>query len=184
MKLFISWAKDEAREIAICLHDWISKVTLGQISTWYSGDPVCLPQGQGFANTILEKAENCDACLVILTQENISAWWVNFEAGFFFGQKKKVYVLLCGGLAPNKLAYKNHPFSATAINFTSFSQEGLTNFLISLKSEDPSWVAMKEQIRKSVNDNFSIMQEKYDSVFSENNQCLADMLSNIRENEQ
>lgn len=175
MKIFISWSKDAAKEIALELHQWLPKVTLNQVKTWCSADPKCLPQGAGFGNKILEAAYECDACLVILTKENLSGWWTNFESGLFFGQKKKVYTILCGDLTHSTLGAANHPLSVNGVNYTAMEEESMASFLISLKSDDRDWIA--NDFKAPVSQNFSALKLKYDSVFGDSYKKISDLLS-------
>lgn len=180
MKLFISWAKDSAKEIALALHEWIPAVTLNNVSTWCSADPTCLPQGSGFPEKILSAAKECDACLVIVTRESLSGWWINFEAGLFFGQEKKVYAVLCGDITHQMLGSHGHPLSVNGVNYTSITAASLASFLVSLKSDDPVW--LKNDFGPHVNARFSVIKEKYDDVFGEAHTRLSSLLSGTADN--
>lgn len=175
MKIFISWSKDAAKDIALSLHEWLPKVTLNHVKTWCSADIKCLPHGSGYPEAILAASRDCDACLVILTRENLSGWWVNFEAGLFIGQKKKVFAILCGDLSHHILASHNHPLSVTGMNYTSISAESLSSFLTSLKSDDREW--MENDFATLVENSFSTIQDKYNSIFTEDYVKLSNLLS-------
>ena len=175
MKIFISWAKDSAKEMALAFHSWLPKVTLSMVETWCSADPKCLPHGSGYPNTILENAKNSDACLVILTRENLSGWWVNFESGLFFGQNKKVYAVLCGDLTHEMLGAQSHPLSVNGVNYTFISEDSLSSFLTSLKPEDPKWVGI--DFKAQVSNNFETMKKKYNCIFNENYIRMSNILS-------
>jgi len=179
MKLFISWAKDSSKEIALALHQWIPAVTLHNVKTWCSADPACLPQGSGFPESILAASKDTDACLVILTRENLSAWWVNFEAGLFFGQQKKVYAILCGDLTHSVLGAQGHPLSVNGVNYTSIDKDSLSSFLTSLKSNDPDW--LKNDFKTTVDSRFESLKSKYDAIFNENYQKISALLSKTTE---
>jgi len=163
MKLFISWAKDSAEAMALELHSWIPRVTLNNVKTWCSADPKCLPQGENFPAKVLHAAIECDACVAILTRESLSGWWVNFETGLFFGQKKPVYAVLCGDVTHSMLGAHGHPLSANGVNYTSIDKASLASFLTSLKINDPDWV--KNDFSKQVTDNFAELGGKYDALF-------------------
>jgi hypothetical protein len=175
MKVFISWSKDGAKDIALSLHEWLPKTTLGQVKTWCSADPKCLPQGSGFGNKILEASYECDACLVVLTKENLSGWWTNFESGLFFGQKKKVYAILCGDLTHAMLGSANHPLSVNGVNYTSMEEDSIAAFLTSLKSDDRDWIA--NDFKNPVSQNFHFLKMKYDNVFGDDYKKISSLLS-------
>lgn len=174
MKIFISWAKESAQEIALCLHEWIPTATMNQVTTWCSADFKCLPQGAGYPQTILDAALDADVCLAILTRESINGWWLNFETGLFFGQKKQVYALLCGDLTHQTLSGASHPLSVNGVNYTMPTENGLAGFFESLKQDDPKW--QKNNFKKYVANHFSEFESKYDSIFDKRNTTLTEML--------
>lgn len=174
MKIFISWAKDSSKAIALELHRWIPAVTMRQISTWCSADPKCLPAGSGFGANILDAAKSCEACLVILTKENLSGWWVNFEAGLFIGQGKKVYAILCGDLTYQTLGQHNHPLSVAGVNYTFIEENSLVAFLLSLKTGDKDWEQIDFQNAVAAN---SGIIEKYNNIFDSNYKNISSSLA-------
>lgn len=175
MKIFISWSKDSSKSIAMALHEWIPAITLKQVKTWCSADPKCMPAGAGLGQKILDAARDCDACLVILTKENLSGWWVNFEAGLFFGQNKNVYAILCGDLTYQDLGRHNHPLSVNGVNYTSIEPDSLVTFLTSLKHQDRDWASL--DFKQLVDDRFSPLKSKYDSVFGDSYMKISKLLS-------
>jgi len=174
MKIFISWSKDSSKVIANALFDWIPKVTMGNVKTWCSASPVCVPHGSGFPDAILSAAMECDACLVILDRTSINGWWTNFESGLFFGQRKKVYAILCGDLTHQNLGGAGHPLSVNGVNYTQMSIEGLTNLLVSLKSNDRDWISL--DFKSAVTNNFDEICRKYDAIFGDKYLEMASLL--------
>ena len=180
MKLFISWAKDSAKAIALALHDWIPAVTLNQVNTWCSADPKCLQQGSGFPETILRAAKESDACVVIVTRESVSGWWTNFEAGLFFGQGKKVFAVLCGDVTHQTLGSWGHPLSVTGVNFTFITEDSLTSFLVSLKPDDQNWLSAN--FKPAVSARFNEIKSQYDEIFNESHIRLSTLLGGHPDN--
>jgi hypothetical protein len=179
MKLFISQAKDSARDIALALHSWLPKTTMNVVNTWCAADPKCLQQGSGYPDAILQASRDCDACLAVLTRESIVAWWLNFETGLFFGQNKKVYALLCGDVTHQMLGAHGHPLSANGVNYTSLTEESLASFLASLKSGDIDW--LKNDFKEQVSYRFKEIKSVYDGIFDEDNIRLNSLLANSAE---
>lgn len=174
MKLFISWSKDEAGEFALALHEWLPSVTLGKVDTWCSIDQIgSLPQGNGSANKILQAIKDSDACLAILTKENMNAPWLNFETGGFFSNQKPVFGILCGGLSHSDLASVGHPLAVNSVNFTPPTEHGISNLIQTLINDK----SLINALKKSIKNDFLTIQEEYNKIFNDGYISISKILS-------
>ncbi|HGM9945910.1 TPA: toll/interleukin-1 receptor domain-containing protein [Providencia rettgeri] len=78
MKIFISWSGKESLSIAKTLKDWIPNVI--QIAEPYvSAEDI--DKGSRWASDISKELDDSSFGIICLTKNNISAPWINFEAG-------------------------------------------------------------------------------------------------------
>lgn len=183
MKLFLSWSKDRSKKMAEALHSWMP-VTLSAIDTWFSEDPSCLPKGQNFPTNILNHAVDSDACLVIITKENIDSAWINFEAGLFFGMKKPVFALLCGDVDYKVLAQKNFPLSANGMNYTSMTYEEIKNTFISINELMPINKRQKiSNLERAVLVNYPHISKQYNEIFNADSDDFSKNLAALDEDQ-
>jgi hypothetical protein len=162
MKVFISQAKDKARAFALELHFWI-KANLDNMDTWCAADIECLNHGNSFPQDIVNNALSSDVCLAILTPQSVSAYWLNFEVGIFFGQQNKnVFTILCDGLHHSDLG--DHPLTALGQNYSSFSLDSLTNLIFSMYKHNDSGVSL-QTVKNNIAPNFKQLEEKYNTIF-------------------
>ena len=78
MKVFISWSGELSGKIAKLLNYWLPDIIQG-ITPYMSG--VALDKGDRWLNDISGQLDEASCGLICLTKENLSAPWINFEAG-------------------------------------------------------------------------------------------------------
>ena len=78
MKIFISWSGDLSKRIADTMNKW-PPCLLQTIKIFYS--PEDIEKGENWDQRIASELSDCNYGLICLTAENVSAPWVNFEAG-------------------------------------------------------------------------------------------------------
>lgn len=78
MNLFVSWSGEKSKRIAECLKQWIPSV-IQAVKPFYSPDDIS--KGKLWSSEITSTLAHCNFGLIILTRENISEPWINFEAG-------------------------------------------------------------------------------------------------------
>ena len=88
-RLFISWSKELASNIAPLLRDFCEDI-LGFSEIFLSQD---IDSGRRWGNEIASALESCDAGLIIVTSENLNAQWLNFEAGAISKKVKDANVI-------------------------------------------------------------------------------------------
>ncbi len=78
LKIFLSWAGDTSKEIAIVLNDWLPQI-LQNVEPWFSPDDI--EKGGQWATALAEVLESAHVGIICLTPENLSNTWMHFEAG-------------------------------------------------------------------------------------------------------
>jgi len=80
MEIFISWSGDRSKVIAEALNGWIPKVIqrLAQ-HVWMSASDI--DPGQRWNREVAEKLAGSTFGILCLTEENLNAPWILFEAG-------------------------------------------------------------------------------------------------------
>jgi hypothetical protein len=78
VKIFISWSGAAAREFALFLRGWVRQVVQA-VEPFMSEQDV----GKGARNVLAmsEELESAQFGIVVVTRDNVSAPWINFEAG-------------------------------------------------------------------------------------------------------
>jgi hypothetical protein len=114
-KVFISHTSGRSTKFSACISDWISSSPIaGIIEPWHSGDQNSLVIGTYAHARIVSAAQQCTYCISIVTEENLSEPWLNFEAGLFFAKDelkpgvKPIITLLCGDLLYKDIG-QSHP---------------------------------------------------------------------------
>jgi hypothetical protein len=78
MKVFISWGGKLSQAVARALHDFLPQI-LQNLDPWFS--TVDIYSGDRWANEIGAKLEECGVGIFVVTADNITRPWLNFEAG-------------------------------------------------------------------------------------------------------
>jgi molybdopterin converting factor small subunit len=78
MKIFLSWSGESSRRVARALHEWLPFV-LRYAEPWFSD--VDIAAGARWSTELATQLEGTRFGVICLTQENLSAPWILFEAG-------------------------------------------------------------------------------------------------------
>jgi hypothetical protein len=78
VKVFISWSGEQSQAAAIALRDWLPNV-IQAIRPYLSSEDI--DKGARWSTDIAQELEDSSFGILCITRENISAPWVNFEAG-------------------------------------------------------------------------------------------------------
>ncbi len=175
MKVFISWAGKSTEAFALELHNWIKPAL--SLDSWCSAAAECLPQGGsasgGFVQAIFEGIDTSNFCILVMTRESIERPWLNFEAGAFYGQKKTVFTLLCGDITHSHLAKTSHPTSASGMNHTTFSKDGLTRIFTAILANHRDSATVSRMVDRW----FSDIETKYNEIFNQRFNDITDALA-------
>lgn len=78
LRVFISWSGDRSKEAAQALREWLPSV-LQNVKPYFTPDDI--EKGSRWGGEIRGELEASDFGIICLTQENLSAPWILFEAG-------------------------------------------------------------------------------------------------------
>ncbi len=89
MKVFISWSGDRSKKIALIFRDWLPLV-IQSLKPFVSSED--LRKGSRWSVEIAQELQETSFGLICLTKENLSAPWLNFEAGALSKTIENAYV--------------------------------------------------------------------------------------------
>ena len=78
MEVFISWSGERSQKVAEALHRWLPSV-IQSVEPFMSASDI--EKGSRWSNDIAEHLQEAQFGLICLTQENLRAPWLLFEAG-------------------------------------------------------------------------------------------------------
>lgn len=78
MKVFISWSGNISHSVAVVLRDWLPSV-IQSIQPYVSSEDI--DKGARWSTDIADELHASTYGLICLTKDNITASWINFEAG-------------------------------------------------------------------------------------------------------
>ncbi len=78
MKVFLSWSGTQSHRVACVLRDWLPSV-IQSIVPYVSSEDI--DKGARWSTDIAKELESSHYGVICVTQENVSAPWINFEAG-------------------------------------------------------------------------------------------------------
>jgi hypothetical protein len=119
MKIFISWSGVKSKEIASVFKDWIPAV-IQAAKPYFS--PNDIDKGARWSNEIAKELEASRIGIICLTDDNLQAPWLMFEAGALSKSMEKTRVCpILFGVEPTDLAgplvqFQAAPFSKDEIH--------------------------------------------------------------------
>ncbi len=78
MKIFISWSGELSKKIAESIKKWLP-CFINMVDVFFSPDDI--EKGENWDNKIAKELSECKYGIICLTKENVTAQWINFEAG-------------------------------------------------------------------------------------------------------
>ena len=117
MKIFISWSGDLSKRIADALNKWLPCL-LQTIKIFYS--PEDIEKGENWDQRIASELSECNYGLICLTSENVSAPWVNFEAGAIAKALGSHVATLMININPSDIKGPLSRYQATKLEKTDF----------------------------------------------------------------
>lgn len=78
MKVFIGWSGSRSKVVALALREWLPRV-IQAVTPWMSEEDI--HAGSVWGSELSGQLEETNFGIIALTQENLGAPWINFEAG-------------------------------------------------------------------------------------------------------
>lgn len=92
MKIFISWSGERSKSVAKALRKWLPYM-IQNLEPWMSSKDIA--KGKRWDIEIANQLEQADAGIICLTEENVAAPWILFEAGALAKRFKDKDNLVC-----------------------------------------------------------------------------------------
>ena len=89
MQIFISWSGDTSKAVAAAVRDWLRKV-IRSTTPWMSDKDV--EGGVRWTDSLTTNLSRSKFGIICLTQENLTAPWLHFEAGAVAKTLQDAYV--------------------------------------------------------------------------------------------
>lgn len=78
MKIFVSWSGSLSNKIAEAIKKWLPCL-INSVDVFFSSEDI--EKGENWDSKISSELSDCKYGIICLTKENVSAPWINFEAG-------------------------------------------------------------------------------------------------------
>lgn len=78
MKVFISWSGERSKKVALIFHEWLPQV-IQSLEPFASSEDI--EKGSRWNTDIAQELKESTFGLICVTKDNLSAPWLNFEAG-------------------------------------------------------------------------------------------------------
>jgi hypothetical protein len=131
LKVFISWSGGSSRDVALALRKWLRDLS-DRVDSWVSD--VDIDSGARSMDELNSELDGTHFGIIVVTQENQHAPWLNFEAGALSkqvgGSKSRVIPLLMDMQSPTELTGPLSQYQAVL-----FEKPGLTKLLTSIAAQ-------------------------------------------------
>ena len=128
MKVFISWSGERSKKIALIFRDWLPTV-IQAIEPFVSSEDI--EKGARWNTDIAQELKESSFGLICVTKDNLSAPWLNFEAGALSKTIDNSYVApILFDLKPSEL--KGSPISQ--FQATSFTKDDMKRLIETLNT--------------------------------------------------
>lgn len=119
MKIFISWSGSTSKKIAETLKKWLP-CFIQSIEVFFS--PEDIEKGDNWEYKISGELSNCKFGIICLTPDNVSAPWINFEAGAIAKSLDSRVATLMININPSDIKGPLSRYQATKIDHDDFYQ--------------------------------------------------------------
>lgn len=128
MKVFISWSGIRSKKVALIFRDWLPSV-IQSIEPFVSSEDI--EKGSRWNTDIAQELKESTFGIICVTKDNLTAPWLNFEAGALSKTIENSYVApFLFDVKPSEL--KGSPISQ--FQATSFTREDLSRLLGTLNA--------------------------------------------------
>ena len=154
MKVFISWSGELSKAIAESIKKWLPCI-IQAADVFFS--PEDIEKGEQWDTKISKELLECHYGIVCLTEENVSAPWIHFEAGALAKTLDSSVATLMINISPTDIKGPLSRYQATKLNKEDFYQL-IEN--INTQSDEP----IKPEVLKTLFDN---LWDKIENEFSD-----------------
>ncbi len=189
MKVFVSWSGELSRKVAEILHKELPCI-LQSIDVFYSGEDI--EKGKRWNEVISKELLECNYGIICLTSDNLTAPWLNFEAGALSKTLDARVSALMINVLPSDIQGPIKSYQAT-----SLEKEEIFKLMCSINKSndapisedklrrtfDPIWNRMDKEIRETLDVAKSCIQTINDPRFDEVKESVAieEILRLVRE---
>jgi hypothetical protein len=161
MKVFVSWSGDVSKTVALVLRDWLPSV-IQAIEPYVSSEDI--EKGTRWGQDLGEALGSLGVGILCLTPENVTAPWINFEAGALSKSldNSRVMPFLLG---MNK---SQVPWPLAQFQLTSYEKDDVKRMLLSINGTCDSPPCVSEVIlNRSFERWWPDLKESLDSLVDE-----------------
>ena len=119
MKVFVSWSGDLSKKIAESIKRWLPCI-IQSVDVFYS--PEDIEKGENWDSKISKELSECKYGIICLTSENVTASWINFEAGAIAKSLDSRVATLMINISPSDIKGPLSRYQATKMEKDDFYQ--------------------------------------------------------------
>lgn len=157
--MFISWSGETSHQVANILYEWLLKMKIPSLELYISDE---IEKGALWFAELVSELKSADCGILCITQENVSAPWLLFEAGALLTAKERSFVL------PFLFRVSRSAITGPLAQFqhTQCTREDIRNLV--------------RRLNKSCGEN-RLSQEEFESAFARIYPALAEKLQAVPE---
>lgn len=154
MLVFISWSGTKSKAAAEALRDWLPDV-FQSVKPWLSSDDIS--PGKRWNRELQEKLESSNFGIICVTQQNINAAWILYEAGCLSKTFKDTYVCpILIDLQPNDI--KDSPLSQ--FQTISLNKDELYKLILTINESFLEKSISEKRLKRSFNKWYPDLEKK------------------------
>ena len=157
MKIFLSWSGDISHKVAMTFRNWLPSV-IQSINPYVSSEDI--DKGARWSTDIAKELENSTFGILCVTNENINAPWLNFEAGALSKTMDKSLV------SPFLFDIKRSDVDGPILQFQStiFEKEDIKKLIFSLNKACEQDQLNEERLEKTFNVWYPSLQDELNKI--------------------
>ncbi len=185
MKVFVSWSGKLSKKIAESIKKWLP-CFINQVEVFFSSEDI--EKGENWDSKISKELSECNYGIICLTKENVSAPWVNFEAGAIAKALDSRAATLMININPSDVKGPLSRYQATKLEKEDFYQlikdinSQCENPVIENVLENTFnglWTAMSMELERAITTHKSSVNSKERKEIN-NNEAIEEMLLLLR----
>lgn len=161
MKVFLSWSGDLSLRVACAFRDWLPSV-IQSVRPYVSSEDI--DKGSRWSTDIAKELESSSYGVLCITEDNIGAPWINFEAGALSKTIDKARV------APFLVNLKRSEVKGPLLQFQSviYEQEDVAKLVISINNAvEPDERLEDARLAKVFNVWWPELKAQFDALLSQ-----------------